>query len=232
MHKLKCLVFAILLGAAAGADAAGAQGMDAAQRALVERYVAAVAAQDRVGLRKLYHPASLACINAGNRDYFDFIFTKELSYGAALRGSYAIKRFAPLGADAATAATMGGLIPNPVPPTHLFQIDARWNDNRPAPTIHSVTIVRAVAESGGAWFIVLGCPSDKAVALFREKRAADERQQARVKQLADALGDPLLAEIRSLLAQNRRLDAINRYRSAANVDLTTAVQVIDILADR
>jgi len=40
----------------------------------------------------------------------------------------------------------------------------------------------------------------------------------------------MLSEIRTLLEQDHRIDAIKRYSSATNVDLTTATQVIDVLA--
>ena len=48
-------------------------------------------------------------------------------------------------------------------------------------------------------------------------------------ELASKLGEPLLSELKGLLTQNRRIDAIKRYEDAAKVDLTTAVQVIDAL---
>jgi len=84
-------------------------------------------------------------------------------------------------------------------------------------------------EQGGTWFIVLGCPTLKGIEFFHERREG-ERQQARAKQLAGELQEPLLSEIRNLLGQNRRVDAIKRYQSSANVDLTIASQVIDALA--
>jgi len=58
--------------------------------------------------------------------------------------------------------------------------------------------------------------------------AAGAKQQAHARALADDLRDPLL-EVRGLLAQPSRVEAINRYRAAAGVDTTTATQVIDML---
>ena len=59
--------------------------------------------------------------------------------------------------------------------------------------------------------------------------AAGAKQQAHARALADDLRDPLLSEVRGLLAQPSRVEAINRYRAAAGVDTTTATQVIDML---
>ncbi len=220
------IVLALLLVAAAGTGAVRAQDADAAQRAFVERYAAMLVAQDREGLKTLFHPASLACIDAENRDYYDFVFAKELSYGPRLRGGYTLTRFAPLGADAAVDPT-GGMFPNPVQPTHEFQLDTPFDSRN-----RSLAVLRTIVARDGAWFIVLGCPTAQAVALFRERRLEGERQQAQAGRLADALRDPALSEIRDLLAHNRRIDAIKRYRVATDADLTTAMQVIDVLENR
>ena len=227
MVKLKCIALALLLSTAAGPGAGRAQGADAAQRALVERYVAAVTSQDREGLKKLFHPATLACITDENRDFYDFVFANELRHGAELHGGYTLTHFDPLDADAASAGTMGGMFPNPVPPTHQLQLDTPLDSRN-----HSLTIIRTVAERDGAWFIVFGCPTTEALAMFRARHAEGERQQAHAKQLAGALQEPLLSEVKDLLAHNRRIDAIKRYQLAANVDLTTATQVIDVLASQ
>jgi hypothetical protein len=226
LNKLGYFTLALLLYGT-GVDAGCAQDADAAQRAFVERYVAALRSQDSADLRILHHPASLACSNPQNRDYYDFMFAKELRHGAGLRGGYTLTRFEPVDADTATALEMGGLIPNPVQPTHQFQIDTPFDNKN-----HSLTILRMAAEHAGTWFIVLGCPTDKAIGLFRERRAEGERQQARARQLAGDLQEPLRSEIKDLLAQNRRIDAVKRYQSGANTDLTTATQVIDILAGK
>jgi hypothetical protein len=223
---LKYIITALLLYAAAGCDAGRTQNADAKQRAFVERYVAVLTSQDSDSVKRLFHPASLACINAENRDYYDVIFAKELSQGMKLRGGYTLTRFETLGPDAASAATIKGMIENPVQPTHEFQLDTPFDSMN-----SSLTLMRMVVEHDGAWSIVLGCPTAPAVAFFRERRAEGERQQARARQLASELPEPLRSEIRALLAQSRRIDAVKRYRVATNVDLTTATLVIDVLTN-
>jgi hypothetical protein len=224
LHKLTYFTLALLLYGT-GVNPASAQTVDAGQRAFVERYVAALRSQESTGLRILLHPASLACMNSENRDFYDYFFAKELSHGAQLRGGYTLARFAPVDADAASAGDMAGMSPNPVRPTHEFQIDTPLDSKN-----RSLAIVRRAVEHAGTWFIVLGCPTAEALGLFRERRVERERQQAHAKQLAGELRDPLLSEIKGLLAQDRRIDAIKRYQDGANVDLTTAVEVINALA--
>ena len=89
--------------------------------------------------------------------------------------------------------------------------------------------MRLAAQSNGAWFIVTGCPTEQGLAFFRERMAAGTKEQARARALAEDLHDPLLSEIRALLVQHKRVEAINRYGAASRVDTTTATQVIDTL---
>ena len=224
-HKLECIALALILWITAGPKTTRAQEADAVQHAFVERYVGALTAQDSEGLKKLLHPAAVACINADNRDYFDFLFAKDLSYGAELHGGYKLTSFAALSAEAASTSELGGLFLNPVQPTHQFQIDTPFDARN-----HSLAVIRMVAKHEGAWFIVIACPTTNGIAFFRERRAEGARQVERAKQLAGEIREPLLSEIKTILAQNRLIDAVKKYRDATNVDLTTAKQVLDILA--
>ena len=206
---------------------AHADGIDAAQRAFVDHYVAAVVAHDGENLKRLMHPASLACASEENRDYFDFVSNQDLRNAGALSGGYELTSFAPLEAETATLSAMGGLLRNPTPPTHQFQIDTPFDANN-----QSLTLIRLAAQSDGAWFIVTGCPTEQGLAFFRERMAAGAKQQARARALAGDLRDPLLSEIRALLLQHKRVEAIKRYGAASGVDTTAATQVIDALESK
>ena len=89
--------------------------------------------------------------------------------------------------------------------------------------------VTVPARGDGIWFIVVGCPTEKGLAFFHERQAKAAQQREQAAEHVGKLQEPLLSEIKELLARNRRVEAINRYQSAAGVDLTTAVQVINAL---
>ncbi len=224
MDKLRGLALALTLF---GTSTACAQEADAIQRAFVERYVAALQAQDLAVLKGLYDPAVLRCIAPDNQDYFDFIFAQEIRRGAQLRGGYTLTRFSPADADSVAFSEMGGMSPNPVAPTHEFQIDTPLDSNN-----HSLMIQRMAVAHDGSWFMVLGCPTAKAVEFFRQRQAEGEQQRARAKQLANELQEPLLSEIKTLLASKRRIEAIKRFQSSANTDLTMATRVVEVLDDK
>jgi len=196
---------------------------DTARRGVVEDYVAAIRSQDLAALRHLIHPASLACINDENREYFDFVLAKELQLRSDLAGDFRITRIDPVADGSFTAEGLPGILSYPVKPSYEFQIDV----DRSA--YNSLTLMRPLALHDGRWHVLLTCPSEKGLAFFRENRKRGEEQRARAEQLASQLSEPVRSEIRALLAQGQRIPAVNRYRETTGVDLTTAKLVIDVL---
>ena len=218
---LRSFAAAAWLCASAVLGIAHAADISAAQRALVERYVAAITTHDAAGLKALYHPATRACVNADNADFFEFLFGGDLRFENDLKEGYKLTGFDTADPSIVEGNAMGGMLPAPVAPTHQFQIDTAGS--------RSLTIVRMAAEKDGTWFIVAGCPTEQGLAMFRERRERGSQQQAGARELASKIGEPMLSELKDLLAKNRRVDAIRRYQDAAKVDLTTAAGVVDAL---
>lgn len=90
-------------------------------------------------------------------------------------------------------------------------------------------MVEYLAQSNGSWFEVLHCPDEKGMAAFREQQKEGAEQRRKVAQLLAQLKDPLRSELRELLSQQRKIDAVKKYREATNADLTTAVLVMNAL---
>lgn len=199
-----------------------AQDTNAAQRVFVDRYVAAIKLRDEVALKRLYHPAVLGCVTLQNRDFFDFMFAQEFAAGPHLAGGYTIARIDAVASD--RPPIMPDMFAYPVPPTHEFQIDTP-----PDKKNRSLSLLRTIAPFKGAWYVVQPCPNAKGIAVFRERQSDGGKQQAHAHDLADALQDPLLSDLKELLAEGQRIEAIKRYKAAADVDLTTAKLVIDVL---
>jgi hypothetical protein len=218
-------VFAVLLCAAlVGAWSRPARADDhAARRVAVVDYIAALGAQDLDALRQVIHPASLACINADNRDFFDFLFTKELGYGPDVKGNVHIARLEPVVDGSFAAEGMPGLVSFPVKPSYEVQIDIE----RSATSL--LSLMRPLAPRDGRWHIVLGCPSEKGLVWFREAQQRRAAQRTRAEQLASGLSEPARSEIRELIAQGRRISAAQRLQETTGVDLTTATLAVDAL---
>jgi hypothetical protein len=220
----------LLLAILAAAAPAGSQGVsgapasdaaDSGQRQFVQAYMAAVSASDAAALRRLLHPAVLACIDDKTREFFDSMLARDLR--ARPTAGYRISRVERLRPDGGGGLWPADMFRYPVAPTRQIQIDFETGPSS------STTLVREIALSKGSWLWVLPCPNAKGVAFFREQQVKGQRQRAQAEQLAAGIGEPLRSEIRQLLAEQRRVEAIKKYREASGLDLTTAVQVIDVI---
>lgn len=206
-----------LAGLARGADAPIQDG----HRRFAADYVAAVNSKDAARLRRLVHPASLACITDLNRDFFDEMFARDTR--RSLAGPYRVVEVTALTSDAAPLLPPD-LGAYPVAPTHRIQIDVQTGRTS------SVTVIRELRVQDAAWLMVVPCPTAKGLEAFRAtKRTTAERQDRAAVLVAD-LREPLRSELMGLIAEGRRVEAMKRYSSASGEDLAMARRVVDLLA--
>jgi len=203
---------------------AGAQGSDvpiqASHRIFVAEYVAAVNARDAERFRRLVHPQSRACVTDANRDFYDEWVSRAFRH--TLPDTYRLSsvRAVPPGTPPVVPLRMAI---DPVPPTHQIQLDAQT-----AP-YHFVTIVLQVTQSGTGWVQVMPCPTAEGLAAFRAAKKKAAAQDARVKELAAGIQEPLRGEIAALVKAGKKMDAVKRYQTASGEDLTTAKSVVEAL---
>jgi len=187
---------------------------------LATAWVAAVQSKDPARLRALMHPRVLACRNSANSAYFDYLLSNELR---DIPGSdYNITELMLEGEPLATGLPEK-MFSYPVAPTAQFKID--WTDSQ----YSSITLMRTIAEDGGRWYIVYPCPNAEGMKYFNEQMAQRAAAEAHAKTLAAALKPSLRAELIDLLTHGHKIDAVKKYRAASGTDLTTAVEVINLL---
>ena len=73
------------------------------------------------------------------------------------------------------------------------------------------------------------CPNEKGMAFVHENIARGSAQKQRVSRLVTELKDPLLSELKDLLKQHRKLDAVKKYQQATGQDLPLAVMVMNAI---
>jgi hypothetical protein len=207
-----CAVFASPLPQAASPSAA--------QQQLANRYMAAVRTKDRAQLQALLHPKVAACENLSIRDYFDYL--AEQSLKDVPQGKYTVA-VTPLPAGEPPAILPATIFKYPVRPTHQLQIDSE------AALAESVSVIRTIASQEGRWYIVYPCPNAEGIKYFQRNMARQRLQRQRARALAAQLKQPLRTQLQDLLKRGRKIDAIHKYQAATGVDLTTAVQVMDLL---
>lgn len=190
------------------------------QRTFAEAYVTAVTGSDIERYKRLLHPATRACMNKGNADFFKTIFdrrTGQVATNPRLSVETLPEKF-----DMIDAMNARGWIYS-VRPTHAFHIDLVSTGPK-----QSMIVVLGAFDKG-AWYEVLPCPSPKALDDMRQAMQRNAAEMTKARELATSMRDPLRAELLALLKQDKPVSAAKRYAEAAHVDLTLASRVVDAL---
>jgi hypothetical protein len=201
-------------------DAPATTVLTTSQRTFAESYLAAVTGSDIERYKLLLHPATRACMNKDNADYFKTIFDRRVGK-TAVKPVLSVEKL-PEKFEMFDAMSARGWKYD-VRPTHAFHIDLVSTGNNQS------ALVAFSALDAGVWYEVLPCPNGKALIDMRQAKLRDEAQWARARSLAASLRNPLRAEVLEFLKQERPVSAAKRYSEGAHVDLTLASRVIDVL---
>lgn len=151
------------------AAAAAAQPPTPAQRQFAATYIAALRSNDLKRLRSVYHPATLACINAADRSYYDYQFAGDLETGASLTGAYELEAFKPFAGPAEPFGVPADAFAYPVRPTQVMQINARTSAGQ------TMVMLVYLAPANGSWGSILPCPNAKGVQMIQQQAAQRKR---------------------------------------------------------
>ncbi len=206
-----------VLFALAAASAFAASDGAAIESTFVKPWVEALRSKDQARMERFLHPAVRACINPGNKDFFDFAFEQEAH--ANISGPYRITKIEPM-RQAAPAFLPAEDVQYPVQPTYEVNIEFEQSNH---------LFAMFLAPANGYWFEVFPCPNEKGMAYLRERLKAGDEQKKKAAQLLAELKEPLRGELRALLGRELKFDAIKKYQAATHADLTTAVAVINAL---
>jgi hypothetical protein len=199
--------FLILRAPAAGVE-------ESIRATLVEPWMNAVLAKDSARVLRFLHPKVQACVNDETREYFESGNTLK---PPGLTSRHHIVGLTPWKSPGPLWNLPADGFSYPVPPVYEITLDGDQSDTQ---------IIRYVAPSGAAWFIVAPCPNEKGVVFIRQKAAEGRAQKERVLRLLAELRDPLLSQIKDLLKQHRKIDAVKRYQQATGVQDTAVVVML------
>jgi hypothetical protein len=191
-----------------------------AQKQFVERYVEAIRAKDVSREKALIHPKSLACITPENAVYFDEIFAMRRRHRVD-----AIQRASAQVVPSGERLFLEDEVVYPVRPSHWLQIDLASG------AASSTTLLIQVVADHGAWFEVIPCPTPATVVKVREKKLRDEQNDQRARALLPMLKDPLLSELKEMIAHGRKATAIMRYSKESGETTGVAARVIDLIEE-
>ena len=194
------------------------------QVVLAKGFVAALHSKDYARVMSFFHPSVRACIDAKTRGFYNSIVAQQLQgMPSSDYTKITITKLGPKYQPIIWAFIPAKGFPFPVMPTYTIQLDFQ------SPVDGLLTDVLEVAPSGSSWYLVMPCPNAFGLAFMHELQARDDRQQARLKQLASAVHGTLLAQIDKLLLRGDTFGAAKAYQKASGCDFATAAEVIDIL---
>jgi len=185
-------------------------------------FVDAINSKSLVQRQALLHPKSRACINTQTQPYYDWIFSRQLKRTIPV-GVYRVKVEALSGKP---LPSPDGRSDYPLQPSHQLEIDF---DTAPR---SSTSIILLIVRDGEGWHEVLPCPRPEAIAEIQSMAKKRAEQDRNVQTLVAGLADPLRSELKALVEQGRRLDAIKKYAEKTGADLATAKAVVDALVSK
>jgi hypothetical protein len=211
---LACTIGLFVIGSA---RAQSAQGVPGDVKNFVTQYVAATNAKDIARLRSFLYPKSLACINPGNKDYYDAMAAHTVE-PIPLDYKFSVM---PVNEGNLKALESMGQRWTVKPPQELH-IDYQQGNDVGGYVVYLI-------QENGRWFYDLPCATDAAIKEYRENAAANEAALAHYKALASEIKDPLRSELLGLLRAHETATAIDRYHQATGQDTKTSMYVINAL---
>ncbi len=214
---MKLLLCALVLSATAQIVAA-VDAESAIQTTFVPSYIDALRSKDPARIRAFLHPQVLACLNDKTREYFDYLARSEAN--DEVSGEYQVTRIGLLNGPAPMLGLPEDGFRYPFQP--VYEVHIEFQSGR-------LELIRFLGESRGEWFEVYPCPNEKGIALVHEYIVRGEEQRQKVARLVAELKDPLLSELKALVKQERIIDAVKKYQTATDADITTARMVVGVL---
>jgi hypothetical protein len=194
---------ALILLAAFNASAADVT--TAVRTTFVDPWIKAARTDTPAQLTRFLHPKVRACINDRTREFFESDQLKP----EGLTPQHHITKLAPWTRPDPLFGLPADAFAYPVHPTYELNLD-----NPKSETL----IVTFLAQAGDAWYMVVPCPNEKGMAVFREMAATKKARDERIAGLAAELKDPLRAELRELIKSGRIVDAAKKYQGTNGLD--------------
>jgi hypothetical protein len=223
-RSIAAVLFGALALVARGAQGAGGA---ASPEAFADRFVAAINSKDAEQLRALIDRRSLACLTAEAPDLLSFSVSNWLSHSISPGYKTTIEDIGP-DATLLMDVFMPGRFAYPARPTRKVQIQSEITESK-----FELEDAEIGVDADG-WKIILGCPKPGTAAWMKQAREEGQAKHAERAKAADAVVAGMSPEHRAELAamakDGRIIDAYHKVQNDSQVDLTTAVLVMKIVA--
>jgi hypothetical protein len=219
MNRGVAVVGALML-LAASVDVARPQDDDQA-RAFVASIVEALNSKSAERRRALLHPKSLPCATIEPDSFYTWMVTRQFKDSVPADYRWKITPVPP-----EQPLMFADKFDYPVRPTHTLQLDFQLAPHG------GKTMLLYLVRDANRWYEMTPCPRLETLAAAPAARQAEGRRAERVKALVASMPAELKSQVLELVKAGRRLDATKHYQGASGEDLTTAVEVLELVAPR
>ena len=219
MTRAPALAVVCALALAVVAPAA-AQGTGADQ-AFVTAFIAAINGGTVAARAALVHPQSRGCLSGEPGEYWAEVVATQAKSPVP-----AAHRWKITPVPAGQAPVFNDHFDYPLAPTHVLQLDIKE-----APYSFRVMLVQ-LAKDGERWAEVVPCAKAKTVIAIRAAQAAKAKRAERVKTLVADMKPEQRERLLALIKAGQTIDASKTYAQESGEDLTTAVDVVELLAEK
>jgi hypothetical protein len=187
-------------------NASAADVTTAVRTTFVDPWIKTARTDTPAQLTRFLHPKVRACINDQTREFFEF---DQLNLLDGLTPKHHITKLAPWNQPGPLFSLPADGFAYPVQPTYELNLGALDSDTG---------FVFFLAPVGDAWYMVVPCPNEKGMAVYREMIATKKARDERIASLAAGLKDPLRSELRELIKGGRIVDAAEKYKQINSLD--------------
>lgn len=193
----------------------------AEEQAFADSYRKAVNTDDWEALKSLVCPSCLEKFSQANAEFMDDLFKKDLAYTIP---DQAKTQIAPIPAD--EPLLFESQFDYPIRPMAWLQID--WNIKT---KYDGVVKMIQLGREDGRLCIALPIPTEAAIETFKKVKQKKLEIKKEAQHRFEQLKDPLLLELRELLKEGHKIDAIKKYAEQEGVSLDISKDVIELLRD-
>jgi len=196
-------------------NATAADVTTAVQTTFVDPWKKVARTDNPAQLVRFLHPKVRACINDQTREFFEF---DQLNLLAGLTPKHHITKLAPWTQPGPLFGLPADGFEYRVQPTYELNLDSLDSDT---------AFVIFLAPVGDTWYMVVPCPNEKGMAVYREMVATKKARDERIASLASELRDPLRSELREQIKAGRIVEAAEKYKQINGLeDVFLAIAVM------
>jgi len=217
-ETLKCTFLSICLVVAIDSSSAQVISVNDAQ-SFAHDYVRILKSKNIDSIRALTHPKSLICWRDSNLTQ-GLNTILELHESHAITSGYTVS-VTPIPAD--QSLLMDEIMSFPVRPSHMIQIDFEEKN------YSGISLGVYVVRQGDRWYQVLPCPKPEMIPQLDSLKRVRNEQEERVKKVFAGLRNPLRSEVRALVLEGKKVEAVLRLKLETGEELWVARRVVELL---